>query len=199
MTTDPHPAPTATSDAEQVTGLLADIVRWGEAYATAHTSAAFAHMATTRAEYDRLKARAEHWDRQARDLFDAIASAVGTIPGDAAKVDKFMPVRALPNGHVQLHARDQYARPVVVGLTFAEAVSIGVHLTAYAAIGLDRTGNHVDRVLPALPTEAPVATTAAPPTGTADGRTTVGRHSTPTPSVPVIAPTTTPGSAPKPH
>jgi hypothetical protein len=53
-------------------------------------------------------------------------------------------------------------------LTGAEALTIGHHLIACAAIGLDRTGIKVVALLPPLPTTPPRAATAsAPATNTA--------------------------------
>ena len=93
------------------------------------------------------------------------------LPPTPAEIEAFMPVRTRPNGHVELHARDQHARAVVVALTGAEAMLLGVHLTAHAAVGLDRTGAKVDRVLPPMIPDALPAVTADTPPGS-DGSAT---------------------------
>lgn len=167
MTTDHLSTPTATATPTGA-DLLASIVELCEVYARAETTRALAEHADTRAEHDTLIARASHFNRQARTRYDALTTAVGAVLPRTAHVETFLPVRTLPDGRVEIHATDQHARPVVVALTGAEAVTVGVHLTAYAAIGLDRTGTKVDRVLPPMITQAPLAVTddTPPTTGT---------------------------------
>ncbi len=152
----------ATATAED---LLASINELCEVYALAKATRALTQNAATKAEYDNLIARADHWDLQATTRYSALADTVETAFPRGAQVEAFLPVRVLPNGRVEIHARDQHTRPVVVALTGPEAVTVGVHLTAYAAIGLDRTGTKVDRVLPPMLTAPPTATTTDAPHG----------------------------------
>lgn len=164
MHADPMPGAgaVATPTAEE---LLASINDLCEAYALARSTRALAQNASTKAEYDNLIARADHWDLQAATRYDALADTVEAAYPRGAQVEPFLPVRVLPNGQVEIHARDQHTRPVVVALSGPEAVTVGVHLTAYAAIGLDRTGTKVDRVLPPMITDPPPATTTDAPPG----------------------------------
>ncbi|MGC9667429.1 hypothetical protein ACNTMW_12840 [Planosporangium sp. 12N6] len=169
MPTDPATAVAATPNADAV---LTSITALCEAYAKAHVARTVAEHATTIEERDHHLARAHYWDTEARTRYAAIADAVQATLARRAQVEAFLPVRTLPNGHVEIHARDQHARPVVVALTGAQAVTVGVHLTAHAAIGLDRTGTNVDRVLPPIPTQPPPATTGdSPATGRAPAPT----------------------------
>ncbi|OJF13148.1 hypothetical protein [Couchioplanes caeruleus] len=156
MPTEPMPGAGATPTAEE---LLTSINELCEAYALARSTRALAQHAETPAEYDNLTARAEHWELSVRTRFDALADTVEAAFPRGARIEAFLPVRVLPNGHVEIHARDQHTRPVVLALSGPEAVTVGVHLTAYAAIGLDRTGTKVDRVLPPMITDPPPATT----------------------------------------
>lgn len=156
MPTDPSTAAAATPTAE---ALLASINELCEAYALARSTRALAQNAETPAEYDNLTARAEHWELSVRTRYDALAATVEAAFPRGAQVEAFLPVRVMANGRVEIHARDQHTRPVVVALSGPEAVTVGVHLTAYAAIGLDRTGTKVDRVLPPMITDLPPATT----------------------------------------
>ncbi|GAB1641524.1 hypothetical protein [Krasilnikovia sp. MM14-A1259] len=159
----PPPAIAATTEA-----ILTAINELCEAHAKAQVARGVAEQAPTKAGRDDHLSRAQYWDRQTHTLHRALVDVVRTVTPPPSRVETFLPVRTLPNGHVELHARDQHSRPVVVALTGAEAVTVGVHLTAHAAIGLDRTGTRVDRVLPPMLTDPPTATTGdAPATGRA--------------------------------
>lgn len=156
MSTEPMPGAGATPTAEELLTSINDLC---EAYALARSTRALAQNAETRAEYDNLITRAEHWELSVRTRYDALSDAIDAAFPRGATVEAFLPVRVLPNGHVEIHARDQHTRPVVVALSGPEAVTVGVHLTAYAAIGLDRTGTKIDRILPPMITDPPPATT----------------------------------------
>ncbi len=166
-----------TADTPSTDALLDSIQDLCEAYAKARVARVVAEQATSQAERDHHRARAAYWDTESRTRYSAVAEAVEAVTPDPARIEAFLPVRTLPNGRVEIHARDQNARSVVVALTGAEAVTVGVHLTAYAAIGLDRTGTKLDRILPPLFTDPPTATPASV-----------------TPSVPVISGAHTPAA-----
>jgi hypothetical protein len=177
MTTDHPSATTAPTATPTVSELLAAIVDLCETYARAETGRALAEHAGTKAERDDLVSRAAYFNRESRTRYDALTTAIEAVLPRTAQVETFLPVRTLPDGRVEIHAVDQHERPVVVALTGTEAVTVGVHLTAYAAIGLDRTGTKLDRILPPLFTDPPTATTASV-----------------TPSVPVISGAHTPAA-----
>jgi hypothetical protein len=58
-----------------------------------------------------------------------------------------MPVRALPDGKVELRAIDTTAQPVAVVFTGTEALNLGGRLTACGAVTLDRIGLKPDTEL----------------------------------------------------
>jgi hypothetical protein len=153
----------ATAGTPSAADLLTSINELCEAYAQAQMSRFLAGHSADHTEYDRHTAHADYWEREARTRYDALAPAIEAATLQPAQVEQFLPVRTLANGHVEIHARDQHARPVVVRLTGAEAVTVGVHLTVHAAIGLDRNGAKVDQVLPPVPTAVPPAVTGEPP------------------------------------
>jgi len=159
-------APALTADA-----VLALANEVSALYARAEVARALAAQAANDAEHATQAARAAHWDALVNERWPALVEAVRAALPDAAPVERFMPVRALGNGHVELHAHDTSDRPLVVLLTGAQALALGAHLTAYGAISLDRIGLKLDAGLPALK-EAPPFTTAAPttfaPAGPAD-------------------------------
>ena len=170
MTTDPSSAAGTPSAAD----LLTSINQLCEAYANAQMARFLAGHSSDHAEHERHNAHAAYWDSETRTRYSAVAEAIEYLAPEPADIEAFLPVRTLPNGHVEIHARDQHARPVIVALTGAQAVTVGVHLTAHAAIGLDRTGTRIDRVLPPMITALPTAITAdsapaggAPATGRA--------------------------------
>ena len=158
--------------------LLASINELCEAYANAHMARFLAGHSADHAEHERHSAHAAYWDTETRTRYSAVAEAVESMAPDPADIEAFLPVRTRPNGHVELHARDQHARAVVVALTGGEAMLLGVHLTAHAAIGIDRTGAKVDRVLPPMiPGALPAVTADTPPErdGPATGRALIPR------------------------
>ncbi len=162
--------------------LITLIQHWCEAYTNAHIGYALADHTRIPADHATHTASAADWERQARDRFAVLAAALEHAPHWGAQAETFMPIRTRGNGHVDLHARDQDGRPVVVTMTFVEAVSIGTHLTAHAAVGADRTGVRIDRVLPRLPSEAGAALMADSPAADPDGTT---RGAGPAPAAPV--------------
>lgn len=188
MPADPTSGGVATPTAEE---LLTSINELCEAYAVARSTRALAQNAETTVEYNNLIARADHWDLQTAARYEALADTVETVLPRGAQVEAFLPVRVLPNGRVEIHARDQHARPVVVVLSAPEAVTVGVHLTAHAAIGLDRAGTKVHRILPPMITDPAPATTTDAPSGDCVG---------PARGPAALAPATTParGVAPAP-
>ena len=84
--------------------------------------------------------------------FRAIEAA---LPG-AARPEEFMPVRPLSNGHVELLAHDTTGRHLAVLLSGTQALAVGAHLSAYAAISLDRIGHKLDDGLPELGAAPPL-------------------------------------------
>jgi hypothetical protein len=149
-----------TSTAEQIVALVTDLA---EIYGTAKATRTFAQDAASRAEYDNLIARANYWDGEVDARYAALVAALHEwLP---AAPETFLPVQVLPNGSVEIRARDGAARPVVVRFTAAQALALGAHLAAYAAIGIDRTADKITAHLPAVPaTPAFTATRATPAT-----------------------------------
>ena len=155
------PTPAGTPSAPD---LLDEINDMCEAYAKARVARVLAEQSTDHAEHDHHASVADYWERESRTRYDALASTIETVAARPVQIEEFLPVRTHPSGHVEVHGRDQHARPVVVTFTGAEAVSVAIHLTAHAAIGLDRTGAKVDRVLPPMiPDALPAVTADAPP------------------------------------
>ncbi|GAB3160770.1 hypothetical protein GCM10027290_67210 [Micromonospora sonneratiae] len=139
----PLQAPTLTAEAviELANEVCANFARAAVARAMAGHSA-------SEAEHASLTARAEQWDALVNEQWPALVEAIRAgLPG-AAQVERFMPVRPLTNGHVELHVHDTSARRLVVLLTGAQALAVGAHLTAYGAISLDRIGQKLDSGLP---------------------------------------------------
>lgn len=172
------------------------------AFARAQVTHTLAQHATSQGEYDHLSTHAAQCDRQVSDAHDALISALRAAP--PATPEPFLPVRVEPSGHVEIHARDDGNRPVVVRMTGAEALSIGHHLIAYAAIGLDRTGIKVVTLLPPLPVTPPSAvtrpnaTTATAPAYTAPP-TASPTLTAPTTRADASPPNSDPASRPHPH
>ena len=159
------PAGTPSAD-----DLLTAINELCEAYARGRIARVLAEHSSDTAEHERHTTHADYWERDSRTRYDALVPVIETAAPRPVEVEEFLPVRTRPSGHVEVHARDQHGRPVVVTLTGAKAVAVAVHLAAHAAIGLDRTGAKVDPLLPEIPTAAsPVAAsgTPAPATGRA--------------------------------
>jgi hypothetical protein len=156
----PTDDPTAPADR-----LLAAINALCEAYAKAQTARVDAHHATTEAQYEHGKARAAYWDAQVSAHYQTlIATMQKTVPAPT-QIEAFLPVRLRPDGHVEVHAHDDTARPFVVRMTGAEAVALAVHLTAYGAISRDRTGQHLDPILPPVTTPTPPRADTTPAVG----------------------------------
>lgn len=158
------PAPTAEALlalANEVCGL----------YARAEVARAMAGLSSTEAEHAHLLARAGHWDAHVSVRYRALVEALNAALPGTAQPERFMPVRPLSNGNVELHAHDTSARRLVVLLTGAQALAVGAHLTAYGAISLDRIGQKPDAGLPLVKAAPPFATAttpaADPPSGSA--------------------------------
>ena len=120
-----EPAPTA----ETVLALVNEVCGL---YAEAKAARATAGYLATEAERAHVLARAAHWDTLVSDRFRALVTTVQAGLPEAAQVERFMPVRPLSNGDVELHAHDTEARRLVVLLTGVQALAMGAHLTAYA-------------------------------------------------------------------
>jgi len=158
----PVHAPAMT--AEAVTALANEVCA---CFARAEVARAMAGHAASDAEHAHLSARAAHWDAIVKDRWPALVEAIHAALPDGAQLERFMPVRPLANGHVEVHAHDTSARRLVLLLSGAQAVAVGTHLTVYGAVSLDRIGQKLD---PGLPVTAvpPFAATnpAGPPTDT---------------------------------
>lgn len=154
------PAPTA----EVVLALANEVCN---ALAQAEAARAMAGYAASEAEHAHLTARAAQWDALVNERWAALVVAIQTALPRAAQVERFMPVRPLSNGHVELHANDTAARRLVVLLSGAQALAVGAHLSAYGAISLDRTGQRLDAGLPHVKAAPPLTTTATEPAGPA--------------------------------
>jgi hypothetical protein len=102
-----------------------------------------------------------------RERYPVLVAAIHAACAEAARVERFMPVRPLGNGHVELHAHDTSARRLVVLLTGVQALAVGAHLTAYGAISLDRIGQRPDPGLPHVKAAPPFTATATEPIGPA--------------------------------
>jgi hypothetical protein len=140
-------------------------------YARAEVARAMAGHAASEAEHAALTAHAGQWDDLVNDRWTALVAAIQMALPDAARIEPFMPVRPLGNGHVELHAHDTSARRLVVLLSGVQALAVGAHLTAYGAVSLDRTGQRLDRGLPSArqaPPFTPAATTPVAPTDPAE-------------------------------
>lgn len=133
VTSPPAPAPTAEA-------MLALVNQVAANFARAEVARAMAEHSTSRAEYDNSMARAAEWDALVNEQWRALAKALRVgLPG-GAQVERFQPVRPLPDGHVELQLHDPSARRLVVLLTGEQALAVGAHLTATGAIVLERIG-----------------------------------------------------------
>ncbi|MEU1808400.1 hypothetical protein [Micromonospora aurantiaca (nom. illeg.)] len=119
-------------------------------------------VAQTMAEYTAdPEARAKHldvgryWSRAGRALHRTISGKLDDALTAEAAVESFLPVQPTSSGEIAFRARAEGDRPVVVRLTATQALAVGAHLTAYAAVGLDRTGGKVADVLPPIGAAAP--------------------------------------------
>jgi hypothetical protein len=146
--------PTTTAEA-----MLAAIWQLCDAYAKGEVNRVLAGHAATDNEAQHLVAQAEYWEHSVQAGYQALAATIrDALPGDA-RPEPFLPVRPVTTGHVEVHARDTTARPVVIVLTARQALTLGAHLSAHGAIALDRLGTKLDAALPALPDAAPFTTT----------------------------------------
>ncbi|WP_327002712.1 hypothetical protein OHA72_47690 [Dactylosporangium sp. NBC_01737] len=138
------------------------------------TAYAKLQVAKTMAEYTGdPEARAKHldvaryWDAAGRALHRRIGETLDNALTVEVTVETFLPVQPLPTGEISLRAHDERHRPFVVRLTTAQALAVGTHLTAYAAIGIDRTGGKVAEALPPITAQPPYKPPAfAPRPGT---------------------------------
>jgi hypothetical protein len=130
------------------------------AYAQAEVARAMAGLSADEAEHAHLAARVAQWSAVVNERWAMLAAAIEAALPEAAQVERFMPVRPLGNGHVELHAHDTKARPLVVLLTGTQALAVGAHLTAYGAISLDRSGQKLDSGLPLVKAAPPFTSTA---------------------------------------
>ena len=136
-------------------------------FARAEVARALAEHSTSHAEHATLTERAARFDALVDERWRELVTAIRAGLPRAAQVERFMPVRPLTNGHVELHVHDTSARRLVVLLTGAQALAVGAHLTAYGAISLDRIGQKLDPGLPyvkAAPPFAPPGAAAQPAT-----------------------------------
>ncbi|WP_327025162.1 hypothetical protein [Micromonospora sp. NBC_01739] len=140
-------------------------------FAAAEVARAMAEHSTTHAEHVTHTTRAEQWEALVNEQWNELCSAIWATAPEGAQVERFLPVRPLTNGHVELHVHDRQARRLVVLLTGTQALAVGAHLTAYGAISLDRIGQKLDPGLPHVKAAPPFSTdgeTAWPP-ATPDG------------------------------
>ena len=146
--------PTTTAEA-----MLAAIWQLCDAYAKGEVNRVLAGHAPTDNEAKHLVGQAEYWEHSVQAGYQALAETIrGALP-DEARPEPFLPVRPVTTGHVEIHAHDTTARPVVIVLTATQALTLGAHLTANGAIVLDRLGTKLDTALPTLAETAPFTTT----------------------------------------
>ncbi|GAA0490894.1 hypothetical protein Ade02nite_23350 [Paractinoplanes deccanensis] len=128
-------------------------------------------------------ARAQHAHELTQQHYDALLALLTASVPDDVSAEAFLPVQPLPTGEVAIHARDDRANSVRLKLTGVQALTVGAHLTAYAAISLDRSGLKVAEALPPLPADpaASVHPAPSPPGGTGPAPVVPG---TPPPAVP---------------
>ncbi|WP_249714611.1 hypothetical protein [Rhizomonospora bruguierae] len=117
-------------------------------FAAAEVARAMAEHSTSAAEHAILTDRAEHRHTLVNRKWTALVETIRAALPSVAQVERFMPVRPLTNGHVELHVHDTSARRHIVLFTGAQALAVGAHLTAYGAVSLDRTGQRLDPGLP---------------------------------------------------
>ncbi|TCB91646.1 hypothetical protein E0H26_25525 [Micromonospora zingiberis] len=166
-TTEPTVAQAPVPTAEAVIKLANEVCA---AFAAAEVARAMAEHSATQAEHATLTTRAEQWDALVNEKWTALVGVIWAALPHAGQVERFLPVRPLTNGHVEMHVHDTQARRLVVLLTGAQALAVGAHLTAYGALSLDRSGQKLDPGLPHVKAAPPFATngTAGQP-ATPDG------------------------------
>ncbi|WP_203780185.1 hypothetical protein [Paractinoplanes rishiriensis] len=150
--------PTTTAEA-----MLAAIWQLCDAHAKGEVNRVLAGHAATDNEAQHLVAQAEYWEQAVQAGYQALAATVREALPDGAHPEAFLPVRPTTGGHIEVHARDTTARPLVIAFTAAQALTIGTHLTALGAVALDRVGAKVDAALPAITEAAPFTSTSTRP------------------------------------
>jgi hypothetical protein len=134
-----------------------------EAYqnSTAHQIAA-----SYKLDYDEQQvqlAQQQQWDEIAAHRLRELERAIRPVFPAQATVEGFMPVRALPDGKVELRAIDTGGRPVAVFFTGTEALNLGGRLTACGAVSLDRIGLKPDAGLHPVSGGTAIGIAPAPP------------------------------------
>ncbi|MDG4829979.1 hypothetical protein O7627_11785 [Solwaraspora sp. WMMD1047] len=155
-TTSPLQVPAPTAEA-----VIALANQMCVTFAAAEVARALAEHSASEAEHAVLAARAAQWDVLVNARWPELVEAIRQALPDAAQVERFLPVRPLANGHVELHVHDTSARRLAVLLTGAQALAVGAHLTANGAIVLDRIGQKLDAGLPPVKAAPPFATNRA--------------------------------------
>jgi hypothetical protein len=152
--------------AETIVALINDVCTL---YARAEVARAMAGNSATDEEHATHCAHADRWDSLVNDRYAALVDAVHAAMPCAARPERFIPVRLLNNGRVELHLHDATLRRFAVLLTGSQAISVGTHLIGYGSVGIDRTGQKVDAALPHLKAGVPLVTEpgAHQPTGPA--------------------------------
>ncbi|MFG1902481.1 hypothetical protein [Micromonospora carbonacea] len=126
-------------------------------FARAEVARALAEHSTSHAEHATLTERAARFDALVDERWRELVKAIRAGLPRAVHVERFMPVRPLTNGHVELHVHDTSDRRLVVLLTGAQALAVGAHLTANGAVSLDRIGQKLDPGLPYVKAAPPFA------------------------------------------
>ncbi|WP_433615327.1 hypothetical protein ACQP2P_11250 [Dactylosporangium sp. CA-139114] len=137
----------------------ADIMRLVTELYTAHGKAEVAQAMAEATDDPQMRARhlsfLRYWDEAARALYDKLNATLDNAFTAEAAVETFLPVQPTQTGEVILRARDEQQRPVLVRLTAGQALTVGAHLTAYAATAIDRIGGKVADALPPIAAHAP--------------------------------------------
>lgn len=167
----PHPSPQprpvpppheiANADGADIMRLVDELCIAYAKVQVAQTMAEFTSDPEARAKHLGV---ARYWTDAGRKLHRTISESLDDALTAEASLESFLPVQPTPTGEVALRAHDAQHRPVVVRLTATQALAVGAHLTAYAAIGLDRTGRKVADVLPPIATQPPFIAPKAIPT-----------------------------------
>ncbi|MET7821263.1 hypothetical protein [Micromonospora zamorensis] len=142
--------------------LITDMNELCVAYAKAQVAHTLADLAADREERRKHLAHAEYWDSAVSNRYRTLTESVGAALPDPVTVESFLPVQPLPTGDIAIRARDERTRPVILRLSGTQALAVGAHLTAYAAIGLDRSGGKVAGALPPIGSAPPFLTTDQP-------------------------------------
>lgn len=154
-------------------------------YAKSQVAHAMAEHAADPDERAQHMQAVTYWDTAVSHQHRALAELLDKAFTAEAELESFLPVQALPTGDVMIRARDEQTRPVVLRLTCQQALAVGAHLTAYAAIGLDRSGGKVAQALPNVDAAAPFI-----------ARRFIPQHvTTQTDTDPTVLPATTPPGA----